>query len=338
MNLPSLSIVIATYNSEKVLPKCLSSIKTQNYPRERIEIIISDGGSKDNTCEIAKKFGAKVIRPPKNIEQGAEVNRAFGAHQAKNEILVMIDHDNILPYEGWFKDMVEPLIRDKSIVGVGTLRYYYDPKSTPLDRYFALLGISDPLPYYLGKADRSSYAFDGYHGPGIVTDCGKYYLVEFSSDKISTLGANGFLIRREILFKHAKVNLEDFFHIDIHVDLIKKGYNRYAFVKNTIIHQTHHQDFLHYLKRRKLFMEKYHLADLSRRRYSVYEKKDFWSLIYFIIISLTLVKPSLDAIRGYVKIRDTAWFLHPLMCLWTVVIYGYTLLEWKFKQILKIYV
>ena len=56
-DLPSISIVIPTYNSERTLSLCLGSIAEQDYPREKIEIIIADGGSKDRTLEIAEKFG-----------------------------------------------------------------------------------------------------------------------------------------------------------------------------------------------------------------------------------------------------------------------------------------
>ncbi len=46
--LSSISIVIPTYNSERVLPLCLESIKEQGYPKEKIEIIIADGGFTDD--------------------------------------------------------------------------------------------------------------------------------------------------------------------------------------------------------------------------------------------------------------------------------------------------
>lgn len=44
MTLPKLSIIIQTYNSEKVLPLCLESIRVQDYPEEKIEAIIADDG------------------------------------------------------------------------------------------------------------------------------------------------------------------------------------------------------------------------------------------------------------------------------------------------------
>ena len=43
--LPSVSIVIPTYNSAKVLGECLHSIVDQDYPKDKLEVIIADGGS-----------------------------------------------------------------------------------------------------------------------------------------------------------------------------------------------------------------------------------------------------------------------------------------------------
>ncbi|MBL7085732.1 MAG: glycosyltransferase [Candidatus Cloacimonetes bacterium] len=51
MNLPKVSVVIPTYNSERTLGMCLESIRKQGYPRNKIEIIIGDGGSTDRTLE-----------------------------------------------------------------------------------------------------------------------------------------------------------------------------------------------------------------------------------------------------------------------------------------------
>lgn len=56
---PLVSINIPTYNSEKTLDQCLSSVKNQTY--KKIEIIIIDSYSTDRTIEIAKKFSAEIL-------------------------------------------------------------------------------------------------------------------------------------------------------------------------------------------------------------------------------------------------------------------------------------
>lgn len=53
-----ISIIIATYNSEKTIEACLSSIVSQRS--DLVEIIIVDGGSNDRTVEIVKGFGSEI--------------------------------------------------------------------------------------------------------------------------------------------------------------------------------------------------------------------------------------------------------------------------------------
>lgn len=332
-NLPTISVVIASYNSERTVEKVLSSVAMQDYPRQKVEVIVADGGSKDKTLEIAEDFGAKIINvDPK--KQNAEYNKGVGVNKAKNEILLLLDHDNIIPHRGWFKKIVKPFVIHPKVVGVEPLRFYYDPKMTLLDRYFALLGGTDPVPYYFGKNSHLSWAFDKYNLWGKTTDMGDYYLVEYSADKVPALGGNGAATRRELLLKEARADPDNFFHIDVNVDLIKKGYNTYALFKDSIIHLTNNK-LISFLLRRKYFIEKYHFEDQKRRRYSVYEpKKDRLKLIYYVFISITVIKPLFDSLRGYIKIRDVAWFIHPIMCLAMLFIYGWTTLKLEVKRVL----
>lgn len=331
---PSVSVIIATYNSERTLAKALTSVKDQNYPKEKIEIIIADGGSTDKTLSIARKYTSQIIKVPSNL-QNAEYNKGVGVNSAKNDIVVLIDHDNILPHPNWFQKMIIPFLEHKEIVGVEPLRFHYDPKMTVLDRYFALLGGNDPVAYYLGKDLHLSWAFDRYNLYGKSKDMGDYYLVKFSPDKIPALGGNGAALRRKLLLQQANADPEHFFHIDVNVDLIRKGFNTYGLFKDSIIHLTNNKVFP-FLARRKYFIEKYHFEDMSKRRYSVYEpKKDRKKLLVYVIISVTFIKPFYDALRGFIKIRDIAWFLHPFMCFAMLIIYGIPTVKEELKRVFK---
>lgn len=324
MKYPSISVVIATYYSQDSIRECLDSLFSQDYPGEKIEVIIADGGSKDKTLSIISSYKIKLIHVPPD-KQEAEYNKGVAVSKAKNEILLFIDHDNVLPHTNWLKKMIRPLIENENITGVEVLRFRYDPRDNILDRYFALLGGVDPVPYYLGKDARLSWAFDKYNLLGESKDMGGYYLVKFAKDKIPTLGANGAMIRRSLL-KYAKANPENFFHIDINYDLIQKGFNTYAFVKDDVVHfkRTRLTDFLKFLIRRKMIMEKQYFEQVKKRRYAVFMgDQDKAGLIKYIIYSLTIVKPTYDSIRGFLKIRDLAWFLHPFICLSFLVIYSW---------------
>ena len=64
MNLPTLSIVITTFNSEKVIENCLNKINFENF-----DVYIVDNNSSDNTLQIVKNNFplAKIIANSKNL-------------------------------------------------------------------------------------------------------------------------------------------------------------------------------------------------------------------------------------------------------------------------------
>lgn len=322
-NLPTISVIMATYNSEFSIELSLDSLFSQDYPIEKMELIIADGGSTDKTLEILKKYKCKVFHVPPE-KQEAEYNKGVALSHARNELILLIDHDNILPHKNWLKKMVKPFQEIEDLTGVEVLRFTYSKKDNMLDRYFSLIGGVDPVPYYLGKDARLSYAFDSYNMLGESTDKGDYFLVRFEGKKIPTLGANGSMLRRSLL-KHAKVDPDNFFHIDINYDLIQEGHNKYAFVKDSIIHykKTKFLEFIKFLIRRKKIMERQYFQSLKKRRYAVYMgSMDRKGLILFVIYSLTFVKPFLDSLRGYMKVKDIAWFLHPFICISFLMVYG----------------
>ncbi len=329
---PSVSVVIATRNSDRTLFRCLSSIRNQDYPLP-LEIILADGGSQDKTIDIANQFKTKIIAVPE-YQQNAEYNKGIAVNAAKNDVLLMIDHDNILPHKNWLKKMVKPLIDDSTIFGSGVLQFHYDKKMSLVDRYSALFGGTDPVTIFFNKSAHQSYLYKNFRLKGNLIENRKtYYKVQLNPNSLPALGGNGSILRRKLLSK-AKSSPEYFFHIDIHVDLARQGYITYAFVKDTIIHLTNN-NFIPFLRRRRYFIEKYHFVDQTKRRYSIYDSKvDKMALIRFIIYSLSIILPTIDATRGFIKIPDLAWFLHPLMCLGILLVYGITTIKEGVKNVL----
>ena len=331
----SLSVVTATYNSVRTIERNLQSVRSQDYPQDKIEIIVADGGSKDETREIAHSYGAKIIRVDPKL-QSAEYNKSIGINAARGEIILMLDHDNVLPHKLWLSKMLKPFFDHPEVVGTETLRYHYDPSTTLIDRYFALFGAGDPIVWYLGKADRLSFIYDRYNLLGEAKDCGSYYLVKFQAGEIPTVGANGFLVRRSVLMQYAKTSPGSYFDMDVNVDIIKAGFDTYAFVKDSVLHLTGYGNALNYLRRRILFITQYHLGEKglalkAARRYEVFEKKDLLKLILVIFICLTLIIPFIDSLRGWRKIHDPAWFLHPFLSFAFVVLYSWVIIKHQFN-------
>ena len=323
MDFPSISIVIPTLNAARTLKDCFLSINQQAYPNDLIEVIILDGGSIDNTKEIVKEFNFILVEDS-STRNNQEARKAIGLSKAKNDLVLFIDADNILTHDQWLKNMISPLVEDNEIIGVQPLRYHYDRKLSLMNRYFALFGVNDPVAYYFNKRDRLSWMEDAWNLMGQAEDKGSYFKVEFEKDKLPTLGANGFLVRREVINK-AKVSPEQFFHIDVNYDLVDLGFNKYAIIKDDIIHLTG-DSFSSFLRKRLYYMMKFHQQSSSLRRYKLIERKDFFMLVYFILISITLIKPLYDSFKGFKKIKDPAWFLHPVMCVSIIFIYVFGLI------------
>ena len=321
----SISVVMATLNSAGTLGKALASIRRQQYEQKRIEIIAADGGSRDATLQIVSKYGGTAIAEHSGSPEAA---KAVALQHAHNDIILEIDDDNILPHRGWLAKMVSLFNKEPDITGCYTWHYAHRRSDKPLNRYFALLGANDPVAWFLGRADRQSYFKTHWDLAGKVKDKGSYFLVEFSPENLPTVGANGFLIKRKLLMK-AQVDAKHFFHIDVNLDLVRQGYNKYAVVKNDIVHISG-DSFERFFAKRKKYMENLYLKDLPKRRYLLYDKKrDQKKIVYYSLYSLTIVKPVWDAVKGYAKIHDPAWFFHPLVCFLMFWIYFLSVINWQ---------
>lgn len=316
MEYPSISVIIPTYNSARTLNLCLNSIIKQNYPKDFIEIIIADAGSADQTLKIARRYTDKIYKNP--LKTG-EAGKAVGIKKAQSEIIAFIDSDNILPQRDWFKRMVIPF-HDPQIVGSEPIRYTYRKKDRMITRYSALMGLNDPLCYFLGNYDRVNSITEKWTAFPIKTeDKGNYLKFQVRPAHIPTIGANGFLIKKECLLKTP--NKDYLFDIDVVYSLSKIGYAHYAKVKIGIIH-IFAGNTLNFIRKQKRRIKDYLYYQNAGLR--AYQWKDFprKKIVRFIAYSLTIFPTFLQSLKGYAKRPDSAWFFHPLACFLTCIIYS----------------
>jgi len=106
-----ISVIIPTFNEEENIAQCLVSLCHQTVLRSEYEIIVVDGGSKDATCEIAKKYADKVFTQTSKKVGGA---RNDGVKEAKGDIIATTDADCILPPD-WIK-RIETDFKNPAIV------------------------------------------------------------------------------------------------------------------------------------------------------------------------------------------------------------------------------
>lgn len=315
--LPSISIVIPTYNTEKVLNKCLESIKNQDYPKDKIEIIVADAGSSDKTLEIAKKYTDKIYPNPLKT---AEAGKAVGIKHAQNEIIAFIDSDNILSEKKWLKKMVEPFF-DPEIIGTEPIEYTYRKEDGYITRYCALMGMNDPICYFLGNYDRYNYLSKKWTGLNVETEDKENYLrLSLDKNNLPTIGANGTMIRRELLENYK--NQDYFFDIDVIYELILQGKNKFAKVRTGIIHLFSGTIAAFHRKQKRRIKDYLFYNKQGTRKYP-WKKQNKFGLIKFILYCFLIFPLFIQSLIGCFRKCDKAWFFHPLACWITLWVYGW---------------
>ncbi|MDH3975598.1 MAG: TIGR04283 family arsenosugar biosynthesis glycosyltransferase [Deltaproteobacteria bacterium] len=123
-NSPLISVVIPALNEEGSIEATLEAAKNA----ATVEVIVADGGSSDNTAEICRSCGVRVINSPPG--RGPQMNA--GAKASKGDIILFLHADTLLPsgYDG----TVRAALIDKNTVG-GTFSFALSRSS----RVFSLI-------------------------------------------------------------------------------------------------------------------------------------------------------------------------------------------------------
>ena len=239
-------------------------------------------------------------------EGDSESAKAIGIKRAKGEIVCILASDNYLDNRDFFNICLAPF-EYPSVCFTLPERYSYFLEDNMLNRYFALFGVNDPIPLYLNKNDKISY----YE---VMSDYG-----------FKTFGDNGFFVRKEIILKS---DIEHYYHIDNIYDIWKKGFTNYDICLTSILHRTGGNIFKFFIKRFK-YADKFNTK--YRRWHMVETRQDYLRLLWFIFCTITLIQPLYLSFKGYRVIKDKAWFLHPIVCWFTLITYGL----WVVKRIVK---
>lgn len=101
----SISVIIPTLNAGKTIYELLSKLRSQSLDTE---IIVIDSSSKDNTVNIAKSFGVKVISIPSHAFNHGRT-RNLGATESKGDVLVFMTQDAIPQNNYLIKNLIAPL-------------------------------------------------------------------------------------------------------------------------------------------------------------------------------------------------------------------------------------
>ncbi len=220
------SVVIPTYNGEDELPPLLELLKRQ---REigKIELIIVDSGSSDETRAIAERMGEKLVCITQE-EFSHSYSRKLGAKQAEGEYLLFMTQDAMPDGEDWLIRLMQPALRD----GAAAVSCYERPR--PDADLFSRIAAWVWIRVMSGSTDR-------------LTELPEDMAYD-SLRRCAQLSDNACLVRRDVYEKlggHRGAYAED---LDLGIRLLKAGY-RLGILSSVAVLHSHSRNPLYYFKR-----------------------------------------------------------------------------------------
>jgi len=113
MSLPRVTVAVCTWNRAPFLRQTLAGIRRQDYPADRLEVLVIDNNSTDDTPAVVAEFAAgphapRHVREPR---QGLDHARNRAIAEATGDIILFAD-DDILMEPDWVRQIAVPFAAD----------------------------------------------------------------------------------------------------------------------------------------------------------------------------------------------------------------------------------
>lgn len=248
-------------------------------------------------------------------EGDSESAKAIGIRRAKGEICAMFCADNYITDDQLFKKSKLVLDTYPLIAGCYPPQYAYIKDDNSLNRYFSLIGGNDPICYYLCKNDRYPHAIE-------LTRKTKHYPPSY--------GCNGFFYRANLI---KNTDLDHYYPMDNAKQILEENETMSfaTFCNDSIWHRTS-DNLISFLKKRYRYARDL-FSDRQDRRWKIIDgREDRIKLVFFAISTVTIIPCLITSIRGFLKIRDWAWFFHWPVCVGFLITYSILALRNLFKH------
>lgn len=304
-SLPVITFIIPTYQAEQFIDMCLSAIMKQGYPKDKIEIFIIDGGSTDQTIELAKKYPVTVFHNEKRI---AEYGKMIGIREMKGDYFMLIDADNEIIEETWLLDMVRPMIESGEKIFWVESRLAADEKMSSIDRCFARMRIADPMARFLRSRYIRNETKNGYD----------IRLLKKNHTLIT--GANGFLWKKSIILPLIEW-FEKFEEANMCNRVFRATWLSYAVPRNKWLRHYYCESFREFYEKRKKIAKKMWQRMENNQKDTWIRNTSFLKIILWTIYYLTVIWPLCIAIKNSIRDRAFDWYWYPIIWFFTVLVY-----------------
>jgi glycosyltransferase involved in cell wall biosynthesis len=298
---PRVSFILLTFNGGDGVKKCLESVRKLDYPKKLIDVVVVDNNSKDQSVQIAKKFGWRVyLRPKGNLYS----NWIYGLHKVKGELFFYLEQDIVLRNKNFIKDMIKPLLDDDRLVATFTKEY---PKK---DMHWACRYLSyhysqcDPLLEYLFLPVEKSF----------VEKKKDYIVCKFEDKKIPP--AARMFYRMKYLKKTPNWTTKNYFDHDFLINCVRSGYPYFGYVPQAGYYHYHVKNFKHLLFKRTRNLGMHFFPEYGKYHYKILDTKNKFEVLRLVlfVIYANLFFPAL--IRGFIRFikhKDPVLLIEPIV-------------------------
>jgi len=326
----SVTIIIATYNSQSLLEKVFNALNQQTYPKELINVIAVDGGSTDSTKDYVLARGYTVIDNPRTEPVYAKY---LGYLSANSDYAIYLDHDEVIENPRSIEEKIALFESNDEVKAVLSSGYKTPAGISFINDYINEFG--DPFSafrYHLSKMDHFFLARMKKKYKVIEeTSNGVYF--EFNSNKnlpIIELVAAGSMIDLKFFkdtfpetYKEPHT-LPHFFYM-----LIEKK-KQIAIAKNDAIFHYSSDTFWKYLNKIKWRIKNnIFFPHMSKAGFSGREKHEQGIVKYkkylYIPYAFSFVFPFIDSLYLVITRKKLSYFIHfPLTIYTASYILGYS--------------
>ena len=228
MHTPSVSIVMPILNEEGRVGRALASIASQDFPADRLEVLVADGGSTDRSVEEVRGWEGRL--PVKVVDNSARREAQWGKtialERAGSDLVFFQDADVWLPEPDTLSRLVRPLVEDPSLAG--SIAPYAYRRELPLWSRFLSY---DPL-----QRDPLLQAMTPGLGRFVRERRDGYVVCEFPTPRIPPIGQTTIYWRSQIDPHRWDGYWRE---VDHPAYLVKQGYRRFAFTPGAGLAHAH---------------------------------------------------------------------------------------------------
>lgn len=318
-----ISLITPVLNNQDLISGFLRLIKKQNYPKDRLEILIMDGGSTDRTVEIAKKLGAKVVNNPDVL---AEPGVNLGMQIAKGDIFIILAVDNYLNQADFLDNMASVFENDESIVAAFP-KQDSDATDTIWSRYANI--FTDPFNHFVYGYAANSRTFKRVYRTAEHNK--QYDVYDYKSSPIKPMiaFAQCFTVRSGYI-REENDNFDDCLPV---IKMIRDG-KKIAYVYSASVFHHTIRNIGHFIKKQKWAT----LNAISNKNYGIGHRAEYLSsgqrlrIKIWPLYACSIVFPLVRSLYGLVRDGQPLWLIHPLMCLLSAYSSIWAITAYKFDR------